>query len=120
MLLTTLSLITTIEATDRVLGAASAATSGSRWTPLVGAARRVYSPGAAPVAGPFPPPPRRCPRAAVVTTINAPTDAIRAVAATPGWCLVVVGDSRTPNGDYEELVRTTESVTYLSLAAQRD
>ena len=123
LLLSTLSLIAAIEATARVLGAASAATSGHRWTPLVGDALRVYSPGAVPVsdgAGPFPPPPRRCRRAAVVTTINAPTNAIRAVAASPGWCLVVVGDAPTPNGDYEELVHAKESVVYLSLAAQRD
>ena len=55
-----------------------------------------------------------------MTTINAPTDAIRSVAAAPGWCLIVVGDAITPNDEYEALASGFEGVTYLSLAAQRE
>jgi len=39
---------------------------------------------------------RHCANWAVCTTINRPSDAVRAVAQLPGWCLVVVGDQKTP------------------------
>jgi len=97
----------------RKLGAASAATSGAKWTPD----HRVYdAPEARSELGALPAPPRACPRAAVVTTINAPTDAIKTAADTPGWCVVVVGDVSTPDEEYAALAAAKESVTYLSLA----
>jgi len=37
-----------------------------------------------------------CAQWAVVTTINAPTTSVLRVAALPDWCLVVVGDKKTP------------------------
>ena len=58
----------------RELGEASAATSGQLWRPL---SRTYQAPATAAAARPLPEAPRRCRKAAVVTTINAPTDAIR-------------------------------------------
>ena len=101
----------------RELGEASAATSGQLWRPL---SRTYQAPATATAARPLPEAPRRCRKAAVVTTINAPTDAIRSVAAAPGWCLIVVGDAITPDDEYEALASGFEGVTYLSLAAQRE
>ena len=61
-------------------GKAGAATSGQLWQPL----SRVYqAPAAAAAAPALPEAPRRCSKAAVVTTINPPTDAIRSVAGPP-------------------------------------
>jgi hypothetical protein len=40
-----------------------------------------------------------CDRWAVVTTINPPKESVRSVAALKDWCLVIVGDTKTPN-DY--------------------
>ena len=97
--------------------AKSAATSGQLWRPL---SRTYQAPATAAAARPLPEAPRRCRKAAVVTTINAPTDAIRSVAAAPGWCLIVVGDAITPDDEYEALASGFEGVTYLSLAAQRE
>ena len=97
-------------------GKAGAATSGQLWQPL----SRVYqAPAAAAAAPALPEAPRRCSKAAVVTTINPPTDAIRSVAGGPGWCLIVVGDAKTPDDEYEAFASGSERVTYLSLAAQR-
>jgi hypothetical protein len=48
----------------------------------------------------------------VLTTINAPTDAVARLAALPGWRVVVVGDSKTP-ADW-----AWPNVTFLPLAAQ--
>ena len=38
----------------------------------------------------------KCLQWGVVTTINAPTESVNNVAQVPGWCLVVVGDEKTP------------------------
>ena len=38
-----------------------------------------------------------CERWAVVTTIFVPSDAVRKVARSPSWCLVIVGDKKTPS-----------------------
>lgn len=56
----------------------------------------------------FPPPEasEMCERWAVITSIFEPTDAVRELAATEGWCVVVVGDK---NG--ELLVTKTFSLT---------
>ena len=32
----------------------------------------------------------------VLTTIQAPTEAVRALARIPGWSMVVIGDEKTP------------------------
>jgi hypothetical protein len=48
----------------------------------------------------------------VVTTINAPTDAIKKLAALPDWRVVVVGDTKTPAN------WAWPNVTYLSVADQ--
>ena len=48
----------------------------------------------------------------VVTTINAPTDAIKKLAALPDWRVVVVGDTKTPAN------WAWPNVTYLSVAEQ--
>ena len=41
-------------------------------------------------------PHKHCERWAVATTIFEPSTTIRQIAATPGWCLVVAGDRKTP------------------------
>ena len=38
----------------------------------------------------------RCRRWAVMTTIFSPTEAVRRQVRLPGWCLVIVGDKKTP------------------------
>ena len=48
----------------------------------------------------------------VVTTINAPTDAVKKLAALSDWRVVVVGDTKTPAGWH------WPNVTYLSVEAQ--
>mmetsp|Transcript_26392 Transcript_26392/g.91059 ORF Transcript_26392/g.91059 Transcript_26392/m.91059 type:complete len:401 (+) Transcript_26392:106-1308(+) len=58
---------------------------------------------------------------AVCTTINAPTDAIKQVANVTGWCVVIVGDRKTPDADYERLERALpKTFKYLSYAAQQE
>jgi len=44
---------------------------------------------------------KACRQWAVVTTINPPTDSVRSVANLTDWCMVIVGDTKTPN-DYME------------------
>ena len=38
-----------------------------------------------------------CQQWAVVTTIFVPSDSVRKVAENPNWCLVIVGDKKTPS-----------------------
>ena len=53
--------------------------------------RRLNSkPHSAPLSEPW------CDRWAVMTTIFQPTEAVRRQVQLPGWCLVVVGDKKTP------------------------
>jgi hypothetical protein len=49
----------------------------------------------------------------VVTSINPPTPTIHKLAALPGWRVVVIGDTKTPNN------WAWPNVTYLDIAAQR-
>lgn len=51
-------------------------------------------------------------RAIVVTTINPPTKAVQAISEIPGWELIVVGDTKTPEG------WSWPNVTFLSLESQ--
>ena len=51
---------------------------------------------------------------AVVTTINPPTDAILDVAALPGWSIVIVGDTSTPQYNISQ-----PNVHFLSAADQK-
>lgn len=53
-----------------------------------------------------------CARWVLVTTVNPPTPAVKKLAALDGWCVVVVGDSKTP-ADW-----AWPNVTFLDLAAQ--
>ena len=70
----------------------------------------------APLASAPLPPLREAPHArwVVVTTINAPTPAIKKLAALPDWRVVVIGDTKTPK-DW-----AWPNVTYLSVAAQQE
>lgn len=43
-----------------------------------------------------------CPKWAVVTTIFPPSQAVESVARLSGWCLVIVGDSKTPENYLEQ------------------
>jgi len=54
-----------------------------------------------------------CTRWGVVTTINAPTEAVQRVANDPNWCTVVVGDIQGPDA-YD-----MKGVVFLNPAAQR-
>ena len=78
-------------------GAANSAT-GSRFS---GDRVRVYGgPRGAPM-GPAAALPSRggnCDRWGVVTTIYAPSRAISSASRASGWCLVIVGDEKTPAG----------------------
>lgn len=102
----------------RQLGESSSATSGHLWHAL----NRSYSSTTASLEPPMPlplQPPRKCERAAVVTTINEPSDAIRAFAHAPDWCVIVVGDETTPDMRYRTFARAHDHVIYLSLMDQR-
>lgn len=64
--------------------------------------------------------PKRCDSWAVVTTIFAPSEAIRKVGQLHGWCLVIVADHKTPK-DYVELLHLSahkDSIFFLSESAQ--
>ena len=62
----------------------------------------------------------RCAKWNVVTTIFAPSEAVKRAAAQPGWCTVIVADLQTPNdylskGGFEG----NEKVHFLSVEQQR-
>ena len=62
-----------------------------------------------------------CDRWAVVTTINPPTEGVSSVAALSEWCLVIVGDTKTPK-DYAKtgkLENYDHTVYFLSIEEQR-
>ena len=64
-----------------------------------------------------------CTQWAVVTTINAPTEGVKSVASLPHWCLVIVGDTKTPP-DYLETANLSgpdfeNRVHFLSIEEQR-
>lgn len=54
----------------------------------------------------------------VVTTVFEPTKSIEKVAALSGWCLVIVGDRKTPHKLYEEMAAKNNRVEYLSAKLQ--
>lgn len=54
----------------------------------------------------------------VMTTINGPTEAVRRVAALPGWHVVVVGDLKSDDGLWTDYVDANPNVVYLSVARQ--
>jgi hypothetical protein len=49
----------------------------------------------------------QCDQWAVVTTISAPTEAIKVAVELPGWCTVVVVDTKTPLDFVEQLANLT-------------
>ena len=54
----------------------------------------------------------QCKRWAVVTTIFEPSNAINITVRLPGWCLVVVGDTKTPESSYSaEWLRSVTGTT---------
>jgi hypothetical protein len=60
-----------------------------------------------------------CSQWGVVTTIFRPTVSIFGVANLKGWCLVIVGDTITPDGAYVKLA-TKPNVHYLSASYQQE
>ena len=56
---------------------------------------------------------------AVVTTIHVPNPSIIGVANLRNWCLVIVGDTITPDSEYDDLA-TKENVFYLSALDQKE
>jgi hypothetical protein len=69
---------------------------------------------------------------AVVTTIFAPTEAVKAAASLPQWCMVIVADTKTPENYMEDLTnmmtsgetsveqsKTPERVHFLSVDEQK-
>ena len=105
----------------RLLGASSGATSGTRFVASRVAAydgprHNWTSAGVKALPRPW----SACERCGVVTTINAPTEAIFRVGNASGWCLVVVGDKKTDAAPYEALAAARpETVAYLGVAAQQ-
>jgi len=61
-----------------------------------------------------------CDKWAVVTTINSPTNGVRSVAALKGWCMVIVGDTKT-RVDYVRIANFSKRthVVFLSADQQR-
>ena len=83
-----------------------------------GGARAPSAPTLAPAAGEL-----RCRNWAATTTIFEPSDAVRAVAALPSWCLVVAADKKGPaayplpsraDGSARSFVRRGQSATAAS------
>ena len=69
----------------------------------------------------------QCKRWAVVTTIFEPSNAINITVRLPGWCLVIIGDTKTPESSYStewlrSLTGTTRNlgaVIFLGVEAQK-
>lgn len=55
----------------------------------------------------------------VTTTINSPTEATLKFCEKRGWTFIIVGDLKTPHGEYMELIKKYPSVIYLSPEEQR-
>eukprot|EP00553_Chaetoceros_curvisetus_P003864 CAMPEP_0204617556 /NCGR_PEP_ID=MMETSP0717-20131115/4495_1 /ASSEMBLY_ACC=CAM_ASM_000666 /TAXON_ID=230516 /ORGANISM="Chaetoceros curvisetus" /LENGTH=848 /DNA_ID=CAMNT_0051631117 /DNA_START=124 /DNA_END=2670 /DNA_ORIENTATION=+ len=60
-----------------------------------------------------------CGQWAVVTTIFAPSESIIGTSSLKGWCIVIVGDTITPDEAYEDLAKK-ENVVYLSASKQKE
>lgn len=56
---------------------------------------------------------------AVVTTIYAPNESIIGTSDLKGWCIVIVGDTSTPDKAYDGLAKK-ENVVYLSALKQQE
>lgn len=61
---------------------------------------------------------RLCQQWGVVTTVHAPDASISRVSNLKGWCLVIVGDTTTPDEEYADLA-SKDNVYYLSESYQR-
>jgi hypothetical protein len=64
---------------------------------------------------------KSCDQWAVVTTINKPTDSVKSVASLKGWCLVIVGDTKTAD-NYLELagLANRPDIIFLSVTHQKE
>jgi hypothetical protein len=62
---------------------------------------------------------KRCLQWAVVTTIHVPNESIIGVAGLRKWCLVIVGDTITPDDAYNVLAKK-DNVFYLSASYQKE
>ena len=65
----------------------------------------------------------KCERWSVVTTIFEPSQAINETAHLDGWCLVIIGDTKTPEKTYARIVTAGTSrggtVVFLGVAMQK-
>ena len=61
---------------------------------------------------------KKCDQWAVVTTIHVPNSSIVGVSNLRNWCLVIVGDTITPDESYNDLA-SKENVFYLSAEYQK-
>jgi len=62
---------------------------------------------------------KKCDQWAVVTTIHVPNASIFGVSNLRNWCLVIVGDTITPDESYNDLA-SKENVFYLSAEYQKE
>ena len=68
---------------------------------------------------------KACAQWAVVTTIFAPTEAVKRVASLKNWCTVIVADTKTPDNYFQQLTGSNASfennsdIVYLSVEAQQ-
>ena len=61
-----------------------------------------------------------CDKWAVVTTINPPTSGVKSVASLKGWCMVIVGDTKTSSNYLQEANLTgREDIIFLSADQQK-
>lgn len=61
-----------------------------------------------------------CTKFAVVTTVNKPTESVRRVSSLKSWCLIIVGDTKTPDDDYTKFADENANVLYLPISTQQD
>lgn len=61
----------------------------------------------------------KCLHWAVVTTIFVPNESIIGISNLKGWCIVIVGDTITPDKAYDDLAKK-ENVVYLSALKQEE
>ena len=61
---------------------------------------------------------KHCLQWAVVSTIHAPNESIFRVSNLRGWCLIIVGDTNTPNNAHADLAAEKDNVFFLSALDQ--
>ena len=61
---------------------------------------------------------KSCDKWAVVTTISSPTNGVRGVAALKDWCMVIVGDTKTPL-DYMQVANFSQNTRVVFLSADQ-